>query len=75
MTDKVIVCRTYRRAIYEWQHALDMFPSMWIKADRRKLTLVSIADVRYTFKADMARELKGLRAELISIDEFVGDLK
>ena len=64
-----VQCPTYTRAIFEWKGFLNRYPDIIKKANRPqlKIELLSGAVIQYLV---LPRDLKGLRCEVVSIDDF-----
>lgn len=69
----VVMCPTYRRAIYEWERLLRIYPDLWTNIKRSHLSMTNvITGTTYIFHAETEgqRVLLGFHGDVVSIDEF-----
>lgn len=69
--DKIVLCPTHQRAVYEFEHLAKSFPLMWKRSMKAgsKMYLESIFGTRYIFMSETEPyKLHGLRSDFISID-------
>ena len=64
---------TVNRAVYEWKAFLSKWSTIIKKANRTSLSIELLSGHKIYFKGETEgeRALLGLRADIISIDEFV----
>lgn len=69
----VIMSPTVNRAVYEWKAFLSKWSTIIKKANRTSLSIELLSGHKIYFKGETEgeRALLGLRADIISIDEFV----
>jgi len=76
MKTKIVLCPTLRRAVYEWHRLADTYPDMWVDICRKPMSLTSVLGVKYVFHSETETDIiKGLRGDLISVDEFEMNIK
>lgn len=71
LNDIVIVCQTYRRLDYWFKNYINKYPQLFTKIDYHNKILYTIWGSKWIFRLDNARELRGLRAQQIYVDEFI----
>ena len=74
----MIMCPTYRQAVYAWERLLKIYPDMWTNIKRNHLSLTNvITGTTYIFHAETEgqRELLGFHGDVVSIDEFELEMK
>lgn len=71
--DIVIMTPTFNRAVYEWKAFLSRWSTIIKKANRPNLSIELLSGQKIYFKGETEgqRALRGLRADVVSIDEFV----
>ena len=71
--DIVIMSPTVNRAVYEWIAFLSRWSTIIKKANRNRLCIELLSGQKIYFKGETEgqRALWGLRADIISLDEFV----
>ena len=71
--DIVIMSPTVNRAVYEWKAFLSRWSTIIKKANRNRLCIELLSGQKIYFKGETEgqRALLGLRADIISLDEFV----
>ena len=70
---RIVMCPTYRRAVYEWERLLRTYPDMWTNVKRNYLSMTNvITGTTYIFHAETEgqRELLGFHGDVVSLDEF-----
>lgn len=69
----VIMLPTVSRAVYEWKAFLSRWSTIIKKANRANLSIELLSGHKIFFKGETEgeRALRGLRADVIRIDEFV----
>lgn len=72
MKKTLIICPTYRQAIYAWKIAQEAMPSLWTKATKNPITLTSVNGNQYIFEVDSSRKLMGWKSDILIFDEFIG---
>lgn len=69
----IVMCPTMLRAMIEWKAFLSKRPTIIKKANRSNLCIELLNGYKIYFKGRTAdeRALLGIRADVVSIDEFI----
>ena len=69
----VILSPTVNRAVYEWKAFLSRWSTIIKKANRNSLCVELLSGQKIYFKGetDWKRALLGLKADIVSVDEFL----
>ena len=74
LKEVIIVCPTLRRAFYEWHRLAENCTEMWVDVCRKPMSLTSVTGTKYIFHSENEqRYLYGTNANIIAIDDFVGE--
>lgn len=73
----IIMCPTVQRAIFEWKAFLTRWATIIKKANRARLYIELLSGHEIYFKGETEgqRALLGLRADIVTIDEFLNEQK
>ena len=71
----IVMCPTMLRAMIEWKEFLSNRPTIIKKANRSDLHIELLTGYKIYFrgKTEGKRALLGLRADIVSVDEFAAD--
>lgn len=69
----VIMCPTVQRAVFEWKSFLTRWATIIKKVNRTNLYVELLSGHKIYFKGETEgqRALRGLHADIVSIDEFL----